>query len=66
MKKLLTLIFLLLFSICSFGQGENENLGDLKMTETDSLYFTAINKYIQGLDSYNNLYSKQKLSLIHI
>ena len=61
MNRFLTLTFLLLITVCSFGQNENENSEYLKMTETDSLYLIATEKYVIEIDSFYNKYSQQKL-----
>jgi len=55
------LIYLFLFvSNCSFGQNESQSSEGLRMTETDSLYLTAIEKYIIEIDSFYNKYKKAK------
>jgi hypothetical protein len=55
MKRILNLILLIFISTCSFGQDEKHILDYIKMTETDSLYLIAIEKYTNELDA---LYTK--------
>lgn len=56
MKHNLTLLLTFLISIYSYGQ----NLDFPKMTETDSLYLTALEKYILEIDSFYNKHSEEK------
>ncbi|MBK0404799.1 hypothetical protein I5M27_17540 [Adhaeribacter sp. BT258] len=60
MNRFLTIIIFLLISVCSFGQNENQNSGYLKMSETDSLYLIAMEKYTIEIDSFYNKYSQSK------
>ena len=62
MNRFLNIIFFLFISLCAFGQNENRNSEYFKMSETDSLYYTAIEKYIIEIDSFYNKYSQQKQS----
>jgi len=54
------ILFFLLISFGAFGQNENQNSEYFKMTETDSLYYVAIEKYIVEIDSFYNKYSNRK------
>ena len=54
------IIFFLLISFGAIGQNENQSSEYFKMTETDSLYYIAIEKYIVEIDSFYNKYSNQK------
>tara|TARA_R110002012_G_scaffold269776_1_gene453942 strand:- start:484 stop:1026 length:543 start_codon:yes stop_codon:yes gene_type:complete len=52
MNSILTFIFLIFISICSYGQDEKHISDYIKMTETDSLYLTAIKKYTYEIEKF--------------
>lgn len=60
MNRFLTILFFIFISVGSFGQNKNQNSELLKMSETDSLYLTSIEKYIVEIDSFYNKYSQVK------
>ncbi len=60
MNRFLTIFLFLFISIGSFGQNKNQNSELFKMSETDSLYLTSIEKYIVEIDSFYNKYSQIK------
>ncbi|MBE7441969.1 MAG: hypothetical protein HS119_05895 [Flavobacteriales bacterium] len=60
MNRFLNIFFLLFMSFGGFGQNKNWSSELLKMSETDSLYLTAIEKYTIEIDSFYNKYSQTK------
>lgn len=60
MNRILILIFLISISICSYGQDEKHISDFTKMTETDSLYLSAIQKYTYELESFYRTNSEQE------
>ncbi len=60
MNRFLTIFLFLFISVGSFGQNKNQNSELIKMSETDSLYLTSIEKYIVEIDSFYNKYSQVK------
>jgi hypothetical protein len=60
MNRFQTIFLFLFISVGSFGQNKNQNSELLKMSETDSLYLTSIEKYIVEIDSFYNKYSQVK------
>ena len=52
MRKLKTAVLFIFLTICSYGQNQDKTPDYLKMTETDSLYLIAIQKYTDELDSF--------------
>ena len=60
MRKYQIITALLFISCCSLGQSESRNTKLQKMTETDSLYLIALEKYTVELDNFYYKYSKEK------
>ncbi len=60
MKRYITTMFIYLIASCALGQNEDAKSEHSEMTETDSLYFIALNKYIVEIDSFYNKYSSVK------
>lgn len=58
MIRIVILFFLISFH--TFGQSEKQNSKSFKLTETDSLYYIAIEKYTVEIDSFYNKYSNYK------
>jgi len=60
MNRTIILIFGLLISFLSYSQ-ENDSIPEyLKLTENDSVYLKAMEKYIIEIDSFYNKYSQNK------
>lgn len=59
MNKLILTSILALASFHSFGQTTNNNSSYLKMTQTDSVYLKALEKYTVQIDSFYNKYSQK-------
>ena len=52
MTRFLNLILLISISFCSYGQNEAQLSDYIKMTETDSLYLIAIQKYTAEIKTF--------------
>ncbi len=58
MKQILIIFLTTLIPVITLGQ---ESISDYrKLTETDSLYLTAVKKFIVEIDSFYNKYSQEK------
>ena len=60
MNRFLTIFVFLFIPVGLFGQEKNQYSQLLKLSETDSLYLTSIEKYIVEIDSFYNKYSQVK------
>jgi hypothetical protein len=59
MQKLLLTYILVFASFQSFGQIKDDTPSYLKLTQTDSVYLKALEKYTVQIDSFYNKYSQK-------
>lgn len=60
MNKTLISIFFILITFLTYSQEKDNDVKNVKLNETDSIYLKAIEKYIIEIDSFYNKYSQNK------